>query len=243
MYYVPISLPFFLALWFLFAVLVVLIEIGVLNIAFESMGVDRRYVFTFLILSLLGSYINIPVAAFPAEQVHSGEIVDYYGVRYVIPVVINWPRTVIAVNLGGAVIPFVLSVYLILKNRQYLRTALAIGIVTWAVHAMARTVPGVGVVVAIFIPPLITAFVAVAISRRHAAPLAYISGSLGTLIGADLLNLGKIRGLGAPVASIGGAGKFDGIFLTGLIAVLLATILDGRGLAPRPDERDRTAGP
>ncbi len=55
-----------------------------------------------------------------------------------------------------------------------------------------------------------------------------IARSLGTLIGADLMNLDKVRGLGAPVASIGGAGKFDGIFLTGLLAVLLAGVLSGR---------------
>jgi uncharacterized membrane protein len=55
------------------------------------------------------------------------------------------------------------------------------------------------------------------------AALAYVSGSLGTLIGADLLNLEAVRGRGAPVASIGGAGTFDGIFLTGIMAVLLAS--------------------
>ena len=59
-------------------------------------------------------------------------------------------------------------------------------------------------------------------SRRFAGPLAYVSGSLGTLIGADLLNLDKLHGLGAPIASIGGAGTFDGIFVTGILAVLLA---------------------
>ena len=51
--------------------------------------------------------------------------------------------------------------------------------------------------------------------------IAYVGGTLGTLLGADILNLGKIRNLGAPVASIGGAGTFDGVFLSGLIAVLL----------------------
>jgi uncharacterized membrane protein len=45
---------------------------------------------------------------------------------------------------------------------------------------------------------------------------------VGTLIGADLLNLDVVRGLGAPVASIDGAGTFDGIFLIGGMAVLLA---------------------
>jgi len=64
----------------------------------------------------------------------------------------------------------------------------------------------------------------VVISYEYAAPLAYAGGSMGTMIGADLLNLDKVQGLGAPVVSIGGAGTFDGIFLTGILAVLLAGI-------------------
>jgi uncharacterized membrane protein len=62
------------------------------------------------------------------------------------------------------------------------------------------------------------------LSREFAPQLAYIAGSMGTLIGADLTNLHKVAGLGAPIASIGGAGTFDGIFLTGILAVLLASI-------------------
>ena len=227
MQYIPIGLPFFLAFWFLFGLLVLLIQIGVLEYVFESMGVNRRYMFSLLVGCLLGSYVNIPVAELPPEHVRSGQIVDYFGVQYVVPVVINRPGTIVAVNLGGAVIPCLLSIYLILKHRILGESLLAVGIVTVAIHFMARPVPGVGIAVPIFIPPLITAVVAVSISRWYAGPLAYIAGSLGTLVGADLLNLGKLRGLGAPVASVGGAGKFDGIFLTGLVAVLLAGILGG----------------
>jgi uncharacterized membrane protein len=94
-------------------------------------------------------------------------------------------------------------------------------IVTAVVHWLAHPVKGVGIAVPVFIPPVVVALTAFVLSRRSAPPVAYISGSLGTLIGADLLNLGKIPGLGAPVASIGGAGTFDGVFLTGIIAVLL----------------------
>jgi uncharacterized membrane protein len=71
------------------------------------------------------------------------------------------------------------------------------------------------------------------LSRQDAAPLAYIAGALGTLIGADLTNLDKVSGLGAPVASIGGAGTFDGIFLTGILAVILANLFPHRR-APEP---------
>ena len=87
---------------------------------------------------------------------------------------------------------------------------------------MAQPVKGVGIAVPIFVPPILAAAVALILSRRRAAPLAFIVGTLGTLIGADLMNLGNIAGLGAPVASIGGAGTFDGVFLVGIIAVLLA---------------------
>jgi uncharacterized membrane protein len=78
------------------------------------------------------------------------------------------------------------------------------------------------------VPAITAAIAGWVLSRRYAAPLAYIGGSMGTLIGADLLNLGAIQGLGAPVASIGGAGTFDGIFLTAILAVLIA------GLSPVP---------
>jgi uncharacterized membrane protein len=68
---------------------------------------------------------------------------------------------------------------------------------------------------------------------RHAAPLFYVSGSLGTLIGADLLNREKLQGLGAPVASIGGTGTFNEIFLTGIHTVLVAG-LPGKDQSERP---------
>lgn len=225
MLYTPIALLFFLALWFLFALVLALIQIGILQYVFESMGVSRRYMLALLLFSLLGSYINIPIAHLPGQPVRVGEVVDFYGMQYVVPVVTNSPGTVLAVNVGGAVIPFILSLYLMAKNRLYEQSLLAVALVAVVVHAMARPVPGVGIAVPIFIPPVVTAIVAMGLRRWNPAPLAYIAGSMGTLIGADLLNLSKVRDLGAPVASIGGAGKFDGIFLTGLVAVLLTSIL------------------
>jgi uncharacterized membrane protein len=109
-------------------------------------------------------------------------------------------------------------------HKQHLYGPCLVGvlIVTAVVHWLAEPVQGVGIAVPMFIPPLVATGTAMALRRRSAPPLAYIAGSLGTLIGADLLNLGKIQGLGAPVASIGGAGTFDGIFLTGILAVILA---------------------
>ena len=228
MHYWPIALPFLLVLWALFALFIGMVQIGLLEHAFDSMGLDRRYMFSLILLSLVGSCINIPITELPAEPVRSGGIVEHFGMWYVVPMLVRHPGTVLAVNVGGAIIPIVLSIYLMIKNRLFVESFIAVGFVAVTVHALARPVPGVGIAVPTLIPPIITAVVALFIMPWRAGPLAYIAGSLGTLIGADLLNLGKVRGLGAPVASIGGAGKFDAIFLTGLVAVLIAGLLGGR---------------
>jgi len=152
--------------------------------------------------------------------------------RYVVPVVTAFPGTVLAINVGGAVIPTLMSTYLVLRYQLWLKAAIAIAVIGIVIHVMATPVHGVGIAVPVFGPVVITAILAFLLSREYAAPLAYIGGSMGTLIGADLLNLDKINGLGAPIASIGGAGTFDGIFLTGILAVLLAGIASPQ--RPRP---------
>jgi uncharacterized membrane protein len=186
------------------------------------MGVQRRYIFAVLLLSFLGSYVNIPVAELPAERMVAGQEVTFFGMRDVIPLVEAWPRTVIAVNGGGAVVPTRLSLYLLVKTGIYGRALVGVAIVTAIVHGLAHPIHGMGIVVPVFIPPVVAAAPALLLSRQSAPSLAYISGSLGTFIGADLLSLGIIQDLGAPIASIGGAGRFDGIFMTGILAVLLA---------------------
>jgi uncharacterized membrane protein len=95
-------------------------------------------------------------------------------------------------------------------------------LVAVVVHQLAQVVPGVGIVVPILVPPLLAAGVALMLAYHRAPPVAYVSGTMGTLIGADLLNLGKVAHMGAPMVSIGGAGTFDGVFLTGILAGLLA---------------------
>jgi uncharacterized membrane protein len=223
-HYLPLSAPFFSILVLLFLALVVLIQIGALHYAYTRVGVSARTALLLLLGSLLGSYINLPIAELPGQQVLSGEVVDYYGMRYVVPVVVDWSGTVIAINVGGALIPTLMSLYLLVKNELWDRGLLAVAAVTVVCFWLAEPVPGLGIALPIFVPALVTGIVALLLSREHAAPLAYIGGSLGTLIGADLLNLGNLQGLGAPVASIGGAGTFDGIFVTGVLAVLIASL-------------------
>jgi len=221
MHYFPLAWPFLMALAAILAMVFVLLELHILSYAYRRLGIAPRWVFAILLLSLLGSYINIPVAQLPAERVVSDDVVSSFGMQWRIPTVHQWPGTIIAVNVGGALIPTLLSFYLIFRNRLFIRSIIAVAIVAMIVHMLATPVKGLGISVPIFVPPLVAAAVAMILAWRRAPPLAYIAGSLGTLIGADLLNLGRIQSLQAPVASIGGAGTFDGVFLTGIIAVLL----------------------
>jgi len=240
--YLPFGLPHFSLLAVIWFVAVVWIEVRAFRLASMRMGLGSTAALIFLLASLGGSYLNIPVARLPAHQVVSGQVISFFGMDYVIPTVTNWPGTVIAVNVGGAVIPTLLSLYLFVRHRLWLRGVLAIAIVAAVCHWLAQPVPGLGIALPVFVPPLSAAAAALLLSWREAPALAYVAGSMGCLVGADLLNLGEVEGLGAPIASIGGAGTFDGIFLTGIFAVLLASIFspldspDSRfgGRIPRP---------
>ncbi len=207
--------------------LVILIAIGLLRRVYTALGLNPLVVTLILFASLLGSYVNLPIVRLPGEHVVRREVVEIMGIPFLAPVAVNWPGTVLAINVGGAVIPIMLSLYLLVRYRLWGPGVVAIAIVTFFVHQEATPIPGVGIAVSTVTPPLLAAFVGLLLSKRFAAPLAYIGGSLGVLIGADLLNLGDLQSLGAPVASIGGAGTFDGVFLTGVIAVLLATLVTG----------------
>lgn len=232
MHYVPLTPPFFSLLVGVLIVVVILVQLGALRYAYMRLGLSPGAAVLLLIGSLIGSYFNIPVAQLPAQQMVSGHEVFFFGMRYAIPVVSQWPGTVIAVNVGGAVIPTLMSLYLLIHYRLWGPGLVATAGVSFVCYMLANPVRGLGIAEPVFVPALTTAIVAVLLSRRYAAPLAYIGGSLGTLIGADLLNLGKVQGLGAPIASIGGAGTFDGIFLIGILAVLIASLTGGLAASP-----------
>jgi uncharacterized membrane protein len=232
MHYLPLTPGLFSILILLFAGLIILIQLRILRYAYMRLGVGPGAALLLLFGSLIGSYFNIPITVLPGPPVRSGQIVEFFGMRYVVPVVVSWPGTVLAVNVGGAVIPTLMSTYLVIRYQFWLKATLTTVAIALVIHAMATPVPGIGIAVPVFAPVVATAILAFILSREYAPPLAYIGGSMGTLIGADLLNLDKIGGIGAPIASIGGAGTFDGIFLTGILAVLLAGIASPS--RPRP---------
>jgi len=231
-HYLPLTPGLFSILVVLVIGLIILIQLRILRYAYMKLGVGPGAALMLLFGSLIGSYFNIPITILPGQTVRSGQIIDFFGMQYVVPMVQQWPGTVLAVNVGGAVIPTMMSTYLVIRYQLWGKAAIAISAIAVIIHSMATPVHGIGIAVPVFVPVVVTAVLAFILSREYAAPLAYIGGSMGTLIGADLSNLDKIGGLGPPVASIGGAGTFDGIFLTGILAVLLAGIASPS--RPRP---------
>jgi uncharacterized membrane protein len=219
--YFPFIARFGLFFAFLLIILFVMIEINVIGYAFEKIGINHRYIFLVLALSFLGSAINIPIAHIPGQTILLHEPAYHFGTRFVVPRLIRQNEITVAINLGGAIIPTLISLFLLLKVSHPARAFFAIVIVAAISYHFAAPIKGAGIAIPTFIPPIAAAFCAFLLARKEAPQIAYIAGSMGTLIGADLLNLGRISSLGSPFVSIGGAGTFDGIFLSSIIAVLL----------------------
>jgi uncharacterized membrane protein len=223
-FYWPLAMPFLVIGLVVLALLVALIQVGVFSYAFGRLGIGPDAALLILVASLIGSAVNLPVARLRSQVVTVNRVVSVFGVRYIVPLLTR-RSTTIAVNVGGALLPVIVSGYLIAHDRLGWQVLAAVAAVGALVHLVARPVPGLGIAVPALLPGLFAALVAVLLHPAAVAGLAYAGGTLGTLAGADLVNLPKVRRLGAPVVSIGGAGTFDGVFLTGIIAVLLAGLI------------------
>lgn len=212
----------------LFALILVtilgLLFVGAVGLAFRQIGFSPHITIMILVATFAGSYINIPLFKLRTIiPIVKEDHISFFGIAFKIPQ-IDYEEftTLVAMNLGGAVIPTIVSIYLILRFPQIMPYALAgTLLVATLTHLVAKPVRGLGIVTPAFIPPLAAALAAYVLPSGAPAVVAYVSGVLGTLVGADLLNMHQIPKLGAKIASIGGAGTFDGVFLSGIIAVLL----------------------
>ncbi|MHB2020098.1 MAG: DUF1614 domain-containing protein, partial [Candidatus Xenobia bacterium] len=172
--FLPLAPIVLILLFLVLGFLVTLIEFGIMGYAYERLGLSAHTVFWLLLLSLVGSAINIPLFQLPPEHVMSGRIIYDYGIPYVVPSIEHWPGTVVAINVGGAVVPVCLSLYLLLQHRVFFRALLATVLVTIVVHMLAHPVPGVGIAIPLFIPPIVTAVAAWMFGGPDQAPVAYI---------------------------------------------------------------------
>ena len=202
--------------------------------AFEQVGFDHWHASLAVFGSVVGSFFDLPL--------HAGPISSYPG-WYVslasatgLDFATAFHPFYLAVNLGGCLIPLVVSLDLLRRGRASVSKAvLGIAIVTGITYYYAMPVANEGIVLPFWLSPALAAVCGLVLGRGYgkAPALAYICGSMGTLLGADILNIitpGVLPALSPPgfhavrplVMSIGGAGVFDGIFLTGVLAVLFA---------------------
>lgn len=229
-FYNPLKFFFTVILVMLIAFSISILFFGLASTAFARIGFSWSDAFILLFLSLIGSNINIPLTTIESETpIENHRYVKVFGVSYRVPFKETYKtKTTLAINVGGAVIPTMVSLYLLtLFPDAIVFSIYATAIVALITKLVARPVKGVGIVSPAIIPPLAAALSSMLVVSMAGANrdllfiTAYVSGTMGTLIGADLLNLKAITKIGAPVASIGGAGTFDGVFLAGVIAVLL----------------------
>ena len=212
----------FVLLLFVFMLAVIVLYMGIFTLALDKLGLSTHSAMLLLAGTLLGSTINLPLFQITAEAPPQDEAQSLYLLLFGRPLPFTG-KTIVAINVGGALIPISFSIYLASINKLPISQLLpAIALVTTICYLASRPIRGIGIGMPIFVAPFVAALTAILIAPDNSAPLAYICGTLGVLIGADLLHLNDIRKIGTPLASIGGAGTFDGIFLTGIVAVLLA---------------------
>lgn len=206
----------------------------------EGVGIPPEFFGAILFLSLVGSFINIPLKTFEVDNpIVVQEQVHKFGVDWVIPqVYVGKMKTLLTINVGGGVVPIFISLYLLLFSipsvspdlyATYLKTLVILIVVAASTYNSSEIVKGMGIATPAFGPPTMTAFVTFLINWISPVTcptqIAYVGGTLGALIGADIMNLNKLSQLQAPSVSIGGAGTFDGVYLTGLVSVLLVLLL------------------
>lgn len=183
----------------------------------------------FTVLAIfLGGMINIPVKRIPREEQIEVPSFRLFGFDRMFPrPVLRRSYTIIAVNFGGCIVPCLVAVYELIRIANAGPVALisAIGsiVINIAVcYRLARPIPKAGLALPPFIPAVVAAACGVFFARELAPMIAFTSGVIGPLVGADLLHLRDVQRMHAGIASIGGAGTFDGIVLSGLVATLLA---------------------
>lgn len=213
--------PVSFALFLLFLVLASVLFALAPAVAFAKLGLDPVLGYLFFLLSLFGGSINIPLRREKSVCEETPDEVALLLQRYFGIAVPLCKERLLAINVGGAILPGLLSLYLV-RLVPPSEVIVATVITSGAAYLLSAPVRGVGVILPSFAPPVIAAVTAMLVSRQHAPQIAYISGVMGTIIGADLLRLRQMRAMGATFMSIGGAGVFDGIYLVGIVSVLLA---------------------
>lgn len=217
--------------------IVFIVAIGYFTSLLKIVGIDPDISYLLAVelalFSLIFSPVNIVIKEIDRQALQpTMDVVYVFGIPFYLPrISYKIIKTLIAVNVGGAIIPTLLSltlIYLAFKSTTlFLPLVVDLILVIIMCKIFSRVIIGVGVVMNPLIAPLFSVVLSFMLFYKlpYLIPVAaYISSVLGSLIGADLLNLKKIIESSPQIISIGGMGTFDGIFMSGLFAVMLAEI-------------------
>ncbi|PIR72088.1 MAG: hypothetical protein COU42_02735 [Candidatus Nealsonbacteria bacterium CG10_big_fil_rev_8_21_14_0_10_36_24] len=214
MFFFPVGCLIFILFIFSLPILFLLVFFRLISLGFEKLGLSSEATILTLLLMLICSGVNIPLTRKKLVYIEKS---SFFGL-------FKTPKlraSGITINLGGAIIPILLSFYFLSKVSLE-PVLIATFLMVLVSKILARPIPDKGITIPAIIPPIFAVLFAWILAPEFMAPCAFVSGVLGTLIGADILNLRKAKKIGPGLLSIGGAGVFDGIFLVGIISALLA---------------------
>lgn len=219
-------LPIFLFLLLLF--LLPLVFAQFMGLALAKLRLDPSVAMFVIVGIFLGSVVNIPITRITRQDEVIAHPYPLFGFLDIGSHLQRSPNeTILAVNLGGCVIPTLVAVYEILQILRdswiyLLPIVLAVTINTAVCYRLAKPVKGIGIAMPALVPPLVAALTALLLAPEEAPSVAFVAGVFGPLLGADVLHIREIPRIATGMASIGGAGTFDGIVLSGILAAYLA---------------------
>lgn len=221
-------MPFAILVAVLLLLLAPLLFAQLMATGLGKLGLEPGTAALLVMAIIIGGFINIPIRRILHEDTVEVHPLAIFGLSGVIPKLRRIQRqTVIAVNLGGCLIPLAIAAYQLtniaaLGGEALTATIIATGLNCAVCYFVARPIAGVGIAMPGLLSPLVAAALAMILAPHDAPPVAFVAGVLGPLIGADLLHLKDFGSRIAGVVSIGGAGTFDGIVLSGILAAYLA---------------------
>jgi uncharacterized membrane protein len=212
-------------------ILLPLFFLGIIGAAFIRLGFSSISALVVVLLMLCGSFVNIPVYRIRRDMVHvSQDEAPDFDVCIPCASTQVWD-TLVSINLGGAIIPLCVSLYLMFKTITIVGNTLIFtvctGIIIVAIIAFisTRLVTCAGIQVPLLIPgltALLAGFFLAGGTGLTAAVTAFVSGTTGVLLGGNLAHLYRIKNLEVVAVSFGGAGTFGSIFICCMLPSLIA---------------------
>jgi uncharacterized membrane protein len=211
--------------------LIPLFILGIIGAAFTRLGLLWPAALALVLLILVGSFVNIPFYRIRRDMVRAAPPDpdgNLFAARFAVTPI--W-ETVIAVNLGGGIIPAGMAAFLVYQavmvtgTTVLLVVSLCAAIVLVITFISTHEITGIGIRVPFIIPALtalLTGILLTGGTGLTAAVTAFAGGTLGTIAGGNLAHLCHVRDLEVPEISIGGSGTFGAVFLCCVLPALIA---------------------